>query len=62
MHACTARKGMGKVEGVVVVGGAHWFTTLHTALGLRKSIEKIWPWLVLANCVPSLTLIETLGW
>lgn len=53
---------MGKVQGVLVGGDTHWFTALHTALELRKFIEKTWPWLVSANCVPSLTLVETLGW
>lgn len=53
---------MGKVQGGGRGDGTHCFTTLHTALELRKFIEKTWPWLVSANCVPSLTLVETLGW
>lgn len=53
---------MGKVYDVLVVGDTHWFTILHTALELRKFIEKTWPWLISANCVCSLTLVETLGW
>lgn len=62
-HAClhSQRWKWGKSR-VCWWGDTHWFTALHTALELRKFIEKTWPWLVSANCVPSLTLVETLGW
>lgn len=64
MHVCTARDGNGRSPGVAVVAvvSTHWFTILHTALGLRNFIEKTWPWLCSSNRSPSLTLVETLGW